>query len=160
MRIFVTSKCFWESPRSCSGVKQVSDISLYFKAENEVMKNIKYSDFQNPVLKRLLQDIIDPLHNYYGDIIATVINLHIVASKEEVNARALAKVDDQTNQKAEKLRKHEEKRAAKVANQLAQQEEKVLPATMSKADRRAYTLEKLMLSVQQVAINAGVINKI
>ena len=56
------------------------------------MKNIKYSDFQNPFLNRLLQDIIDPLHNFSDEIkkllvtsllqltytAHSVINLHIV----------------------------------------------------------------------------------
>ena len=56
------------------------------------MKIIKYSDFQNSVLKQLLQDIIDPLHNLSDEIMKlmvtsllqltytahSVINLHIV----------------------------------------------------------------------------------
>ena len=294
-----------KTPRSCSGVTQASDISQDFKAEKKVMKNIKYSDFQNPVLKQLLQDIMDSLHNFSDEIkklmvtsllqltytAHSVINLHIVvdgytqfgqqggnidlfkilsairsttpakqktlmqkllpqfvdmmrarhqitekemdeagimnvnrkgtlpsenatishkravlingseiideyarhverllpatraarvaanqldsaekalrkaredvAMGEESDARALAKVADQANRRAEKLRKLEEKRAAKVAKQLAQVEERVLLATMSKADRIMYVLEKAtanLASAQQIAINAGVIN--
>ena len=65
-----------------------------------------------------------------------------VARGEEANARALAKIADQANRRAEKLRKLEEKTAATFAKQLFQEEERVLLATMSKADRRMYILEK------------------
>ena len=84
-----------------------------------------------------------------------------VARGEKADARALAKVADQANRRAEKLRKLEEKRAAKVAKQLAQEEERVLLANMSKADRGMYMLEKAtanVASAQHIAINAGVIN--
>ena len=53
------------TPRLCSGVTQESDIFQHYKA---VMKNIKYSDFQNCVLKRLVQNVIDPLHNFSEEI--------------------------------------------------------------------------------------------
>ena len=47
------------------------------------------------------------------------------ARGDEADARALAKVAGQDNRRAEKLRNLEKKRAAIVAKQLAQQEEKV-----------------------------------
>ena len=47
---------------------QASDIFHDFKAKEKNMKNIKYSDFQNPVLKRLLNGIINPLHYFSAEI--------------------------------------------------------------------------------------------
>jgi hypothetical protein len=81
-----------KTPRSCSAVTQSSDISNDFKSEKRVMKTAQYQDFQNPVLKALIQECTDPLGNFSDEakkllvnsllqLIYTahcVINLHIV----------------------------------------------------------------------------------
>ena len=60
------SKWFRDISDSC-GITQESDISQDFKA-GKVMKNIKYSDFQNLISKRLLQDITNPFQNFSEEI--------------------------------------------------------------------------------------------